>query len=291
MSWRLHGRAQIRLGLRSTGLMLLISTLLVLWLAHAAQAASCTDSWKTAVSGNWDTAGDWSTGAVPTSSDNVCITAVGSAAYTVTVNGSEGSVAVNSLTVGPASGGVASLFMEGQGGEDDLNFAVTGAITTGSLGEIALTNVTGTTTAPQDVNLNWGGAFANAGKLYTVAGTDGGTRELEGNLTNTGVVGIDFATSMNTGSLVFDNKGALSVSGATLSMDGGSQTFTNDTGGSITDALGGNVDLNSSATFNQGTGTAGAVVLENSSTLNLGASGTGHAGTGTGTFTFTFVAT
>ena len=44
---------------------------------------TCTDSWKTAASGAWNTATNWSTGAVPTSTDNVCITVAGT--YTVTL--------------------------------------------------------------------------------------------------------------------------------------------------------------------------------------------------------------
>jgi hypothetical protein len=39
-----------------------------------ALAAGCTDSWAAPVSGSWTTEADWSTGKVPTSSDNVCIT-------------------------------------------------------------------------------------------------------------------------------------------------------------------------------------------------------------------------
>ncbi len=33
------------------------------------------DSWANPISGNWQTATNWSTGAVPTASDNACITA------------------------------------------------------------------------------------------------------------------------------------------------------------------------------------------------------------------------
>ncbi len=65
----------------------------------AALASTCTDSWKHPVSGLWTTGADWSTGSVPTSSDDVCITTPGN--YTVTAeNGPE----VNSLTLGATSG-------------------------------------------------------------------------------------------------------------------------------------------------------------------------------------------
>src|ERR1700728_1378642 len=46
---------------------------------------ACTDSWKTAASGDWLTAADWSTGVVPTSSSKVCITLAGT--YKVTISG------------------------------------------------------------------------------------------------------------------------------------------------------------------------------------------------------------
>jgi hypothetical protein len=41
-------------------------------------------SWKTPVSGDWNVAADWSTGAVPISADDVLISAPGS--YTVTIS-------------------------------------------------------------------------------------------------------------------------------------------------------------------------------------------------------------
>src|ERR1700689_2720581 len=50
--------------------------------ARVDSPGSCSDSWKTAVSGLWSTATDWSTGVVPTSTDNVCIKVAGN--YKVT---------------------------------------------------------------------------------------------------------------------------------------------------------------------------------------------------------------
>ena len=44
-------------------------------------------SWKSPVSGNWTVAADWSTGAVPTSTDDVTIAAPGSYTVTVSSNG------------------------------------------------------------------------------------------------------------------------------------------------------------------------------------------------------------
>jgi hypothetical protein len=60
---------------------------------------TCTDNWKAAVSGHWSTASDWSTGVVPTSSDNVCIKIAGT--YKVSI---AGAVSANTLTLGGSSG-------------------------------------------------------------------------------------------------------------------------------------------------------------------------------------------
>jgi hypothetical protein len=73
--------------------------------------AMTPDSWTSAVSGNWTTAADWSTGAAPTASNDATIAAAGT--YTVTINGA---VAANSLTIDDvavqvkdAAGGTLSL--------------------------------------------------------------------------------------------------------------------------------------------------------------------------------------
>ena len=56
-------------------------------------------SWKNPVSANWNTPGDWSTGSVPASTDDVTIGGTGG--YTVTLTTPP--VTVNSLTVSDAS--------------------------------------------------------------------------------------------------------------------------------------------------------------------------------------------
>lgn len=137
----------------------------------ARAAGTCTDSWKTAVNGKWSEAAKWSTGAVPTSTDEVCITVAGT--YTVTA---EGSLEVKSLTVEPASGS-ATLSLLGLGCTTSTYFDASANITTGTLGTIQLTNAKGACIQGEDVNLTWGGTFANAGKITVAAGTAGGTRD------------------------------------------------------------------------------------------------------------------
>src|SRR5262244_1153757 len=66
-----------------------------------APVAASADSiaWKNAVSGNWNTAGNWDPAQVPTSADDVSITLDGT--YTVTI---DAAASVNSLTLGGSTG-------------------------------------------------------------------------------------------------------------------------------------------------------------------------------------------
>ena len=56
-------------------------------------------AWNAAVSGNWNTPGNWNPAQVPTSADDVSITLAGT--YTVTV---DVAASANSLTLGGSSG-------------------------------------------------------------------------------------------------------------------------------------------------------------------------------------------
>ena len=236
----------------------------------ARAAGTCTDSWKTAVNGDWKEPAKWSTGKVPSSTAEVCITVAGT--YTVTADSSSSSLDVKSLTVEPTSGS-ATLSLRGLGCTASTNFNATANITTGTLGTIQLTNANGSCSEGEDVNLNWGGTFANAGKITVAAGTAGGTRELDGSLTNTGKISIGVSTSSNS---LIENKGSITVANeAILSSSGG--TVTNGTGGSVTDTGTGALEVKSGV-FNQGAGAAGKVYLFDS-TLNL-------LGAGAGTFAF-----
>ncbi len=233
----------------------------------ARAAGTCTDSWKTAVNGKWSEAAKWSTGAVPTSTDEVCITVAGT--YTVTA---EGSLEVKSLTVEPASGS-ATLSLLGLGCTTSTYFDASANITTGTLGTIQLTNAKGACIQGEDVDLTWGGTFANAGKITVAAGTAGGTRELDGTLTNTGKISIGVSTSSDA---LIENKGSITVANEAILLSS-SSTITNGTGGSVTDTGTGALEIYS-GTFNQGAGAAGKVYVYEL-TLNL-------LGAGAGTFAF-----
>ena len=235
----------------------------------ARAAGTCTDSWKSAVNGDWSEASKWSTGKVPSSTAEACITVAGT--YTVTAESSSSSLEVKSLTVGPESG-AATLSLRGLGCTASTNFRATANITTTALGTIQLTNANGSCSEGEDVNLNWGGTFANAGKITVAAGTAGGTRELEGKLTNTGKISIGVNTSSSSSTL--ENKGSITLANEAVLLSS-SGTITNGTGGSVTDTGSGALEVRS-GTFNQGAGAAGKVYVYQSA-LNL-------LGAGAGTF-------
>src|SRR5580700_9664619 len=88
----------------------------------ARAAGTCTDSWKAAANGDWSEAAKWSTGSVPASSAEVCITVAGT--YTVTAESSSSSLDVKSLTIGPESGS-ATLSLRGLGCTANTNFSAT----------------------------------------------------------------------------------------------------------------------------------------------------------------------
>jgi hypothetical protein len=234
----------------------------------ARAAGPCTDSWKAPVNGDWSEPAKWSTGSVPSTSAEVCITVAGT--YTVTAESSSSSLEVKSLTVGPESGS-ATLSLRGLGCTTSTNFRATANITTTALGTIQLTNAAGSCSEGEDVDLNWGGTFANAGKITVAAGTAGGTRELDGALTNTGKISIGVSTSSNS---TLENKGSITVANEAI-LSSSSSTVTNGTGGSVTDTGTGALEVDS-GTVNQGAGAAGKVYVFDS-TLNL-------LGAGAGTF-------
>ncbi len=113
-------RSRLRLGL--------LTSLVLGAPVQAAQAqVFCDVSWAAAVSGNWDDPTRWSPGAVPTSTESVCIEAVG-AAYTVTLNvdAEAGGLKLNSadatLSFGPGN----SLLVAGASRAVDLDAGTLG---------------------------------------------------------------------------------------------------------------------------------------------------------------------
>ena len=189
------------------------------------------DTWLGTVDGNFGTAGNWSTGAVPTTADDVCITATtktGPAAkfdtYTVLLNGT---FTVHSLALGGPNG-TQTLVIPASGVALNLNatssIGANGVLTMGDAGSgTSALCCAGTT-------------LTNAGHLNTVLG-GGGNRFLRINLTNTasGTVDIGAPTFQDGvgGATTTTNNATLILEKAqTLALTGGS-AFTQGFGGTL----------------------------------------------------------
>jgi hypothetical protein len=215
----------------------------------AAFSSACSTDWTNAAGGNFNTASNWSSGAVPGSADLVCILLPGT--YTVAVTTSE---SVGSLVLGSQTSGSQTLDVGGR----NSSFLIAGDSLVNAFGVLSLSSPDG------NASLVGGpGTLTNNGTLSTIQ-NNGSQRYIRTNVVNNGTVNIaDFDTRMD-GSNTFTNKGAMSIAASGgLSMTGG--TFTQQAG---TLAVNGAFSLNT-ATFNQngGTGSGNAVVLT-TSTLN-----------------------
>jgi hypothetical protein len=192
---------------------------LTIWAPTAASASGCTDSWTNTAGGSWFTPANWSTKAVPTSSDEACIIAAGT--YTVEMAQTGATVSVKALTVG-ADSGTQTLLVESTNGAH-ATLTSTAGITNGAHGAITLTNAE---TAGNNVTIN--GPVSNAGTLTTEP-AHGGLRVLAGSLTNTGTLALNTTTTFNGASAVLSNEGALNLATGTQLLLSNSAAVTNAT--------------------------------------------------------------
>jgi hypothetical protein len=218
----------------------------VAWLLAptSALASGCTDSWARAASGSWFEAANWSTGKVPTSSDEVCITAAGT--YTVSVEPTTTSgVSVTSLALG-ASSGTQSLTVASTSASGSLQLSASQTIGVGAHGVIALTSRDASTTSLS-------GTITNSGTVEALPGAGGG-RTIYGSFVNDGAVDAG--------------------EGVSLQAAG---TFTNAAGGSVSATGTGRLWVFES-TFKQGAGTTSgpAPVVVELSSLEYTGSGASH---------------
>ena len=146
-------------------------------------ASAATVQWINTAGGNWSVGANWSSGSVPTSADDVVITADGT--YTVTLNVA---ATVNTLTLGAASG-TQTLAIS------STTLALNGASSIAANGTLALSGGTLTLAAPltNAGTFNWsGGTINGAGGLTNNAAfnlTGAGTRYwYQSTLTNNGTV-------------------------------------------------------------------------------------------------------
>jgi hypothetical protein len=206
-------------------------------------SVGCTDDWLNPVSGDFNTGSNWSTGAVPGSSDLACIIAPGT--YTVTMN--QGNT-VGALVLGNGNSANGTQTLENPGHNSFLNLNGPSAIQAG--GVLDLNSVDGNYSGIS------GGSLTNSGTLSTTEGY-GSQRYIRTNLTDTatGTLTIgDFDTR-------FDQNYPLFNSGTVNVLPGGGWSFTG--GGTLTQKA--------------GTMTLGGLVLQNGTFAAAGGTLTGQA--------------
>jgi hypothetical protein len=130
---------------------------------------------------------------------------------------------------------------------------VTAAKSFTSAGSIVLTN---SDTCPYNATLAvTSGTFTNSGTVDAAAGI-GGSRYLQGNVTNTGTITVEQSLSDTIPGAVVDNKGAMHVlDGVQLNVTPGN--LIDDAQGSLVVDGTGSVLINGNATYTQGAGTVG----------------------------------
>jgi hypothetical protein len=258
---------------------LLAALLLCAARAGLAQAA-CDTSWTGSASDqNWFSQSNWDHG-VPTSATNACIDnpatevdIVGAGAHAESLELSGGTLKIAGFNDG-ATSHIAFLSLA-DGGSIKPNASVLLTATCAGQGCTA-----GGTAELTNSSLSM--PVTNAGTIKAAPGSDNGlhARELNGNLTNTGIIDIGTNTVLDDGLLArtLDNQGQISVEnapGARLTLNPTTNsTIINDAGGSITNNGGsGSLSIDSSDTFTQAGGTTDpatatpgdpAVILDNS---------------------------
>jgi hypothetical protein len=235
----------------------------------AAHASGCTDSWTNPAGGSWFTPGNWSNGTPPTAAEEACITLSGTYTVTMTQTSTTGTVSVQSLTIGGASG--TQTLAVGSSCSENAQLTTHGLVNNAN-GVLTLTN--GDSCAN---NVSLSGQVTNAGEIATEPGA-GGERQLRGNTTNTGTIAIDTDTLYDGADVKLTNEGAIALAEGKDLTATSANTITNAAGGSIADQKvggayrSGNVYM-SHATFNEDAGTMSGSqpVVVDDGTLNYGA--------------------
>jgi hypothetical protein len=230
-------------------------------LAPTAQAATCTDTWTgMAGDGQWTTAANWSTGSVPGSADVVCIG--GTTTYTVTLAGN--SPDITSLELDGTSG-TQTLQVEATdncGGASSAILSMSAGGSVDAEGKIEMTQ-TGTCHSGVPELEMTGGTLTNRGTIQTDAGNATGTFDLDGGITNQGVININTLTDFgaNITNATLDNRGQINTTGSVqlVVASGSSSIIINDAGGIISNGGAssdtGGMELAGGSTFVQGAGT------------------------------------
>ncbi len=237
---------------------------------------SCTDSWTGLADGvSWSQAGNWSTNAVPVSTDNVCITA---ASAPVVLDGTA-PVTVNTLTLGGAGGGTQTLVISG-GTASEVTPGTAPAALTVTDGNDSLIATNGdlqlsSTDADNASFAVHSGSLTNQGTIEALAG-GGGSRSVSGGVTNTGSVSADAGAALTWAGGMLDNQGSVgsAATGAFTANPGA--TVNNDTGGSL--VANGSLTLSGNTLQGAGTTSGTNAVVQQGGLLD-------YTGTGAGSIT------
>ena len=186
--------------------------------AHLAAAQVCTDTWKNATSGMWSLATNWSTGVVPTSSTNVCITAAGT--YTVTLTGI---TSANTLTLGGSSG-TQTVDVQGNTSGSAVFTLTSNGSTIASHGVLALDSQSVTGAGYTEIDSSGSNVWLkNNGTFETLDATDQ-PDYIGVNLTNDGTVSIAGASTQENTDVAILNNDSFTVASTGNLFDQGTGT-------------------------------------------------------------------
>lgn len=180
----------------------------------ARAAGTCTDSWTAGAGGGWGAPGNWSTGAVPTSTDDVCIGDLTAGTYAVALHGS---VSVHSVTVGGRLGGTQTLTVQGDSKSDGVLNLGSASSTIRQNGAMVLSSTNGSSSAA----VVGSAQLTNQGSFSTEQG-GGGTRRIGLPLANSGTVTISASDTLQDAPTLTTNGATFTVvAGAALALSGG----------------------------------------------------------------------
>jgi hypothetical protein len=269
---------------REHAILLAIAAVIGLWALapSSAHAAGCTDEWTNTAGGSWFTPSNWSNGLPPKAEEEACITASGTYTVTMTQTATTGPVTIRSLTVGGISG-TQTLTVAVCSSKDEATLSATAGIGNGAQGVIELTGVPPgageACGAPGSTTLS--GSIGNAGKIVVEPVSNGSSRHLQGNLTNTGTLAIEANTAYDGTGAKLTNEGAIEIATGTQLTIASGDSVVNGPGGWV--AAGGSGDLRagSGALFSEGAGTTSGArpVVVDDGTLNYTGTSSEH-GTG-----------
>jgi hypothetical protein len=199
-------------------------------------------------------------GTKPVIVDDASLTYSGAGASAIALHG-------ESTLSGTSSSGQ-SLSIESTGGENAKTTAATGFTNGGS---ITLTN--GDSSGNSATLVISSGTLKNSGTITSELAI-GGTRTLQGNVTNTGTLQINANTAYSGLSAALSNEGALDIAEGKVLTVSEKGSLTNGTGGKIAATGSGDVLMSSGTSFSEGAGTTSGtkpVIVDDASLTYSGA--------------------